>query len=372
MKVLILSCNTGEGHNSAARAIYEEMKQRKVPCKMMNALSFANHKTAKIITDSFNKIVTKTPRVFGLMYKTGDLVSNSLLKSPVYLANILYAKKLYNYIISNNFDIIISSHLFPMEALTFLKFKYNLKAKCYGILTDYTCIPFLEETNMDAYFIPHEILKKELIKHKIPKEKIVPLGIPVMNKFIGKEDKLVARKELKLPIENKLIMLMTGGIGCGNVVFMLKSLLANLNNEEKIVVLVGKNKDLIKNIKDSFPKNKRIIIVPFTKKVNIYMDACDILLTKPGGLSTTEAAVKGVPFIHTLPIPGCETKNALFYEKCGMSLKANNIKELVIKTQELLRNEKLRRKIITNQTKHINKNASYDICNYIIKSNIKN
>ena len=370
MKALVLSCSTGEGHNSAAKAIYEEMKNKKISCEFIDALSFANHKMANLIVNSSNNMAIKVPKMFGLMYKTGDIVSNNIIKSPVYLANTLYAKKLYNYIMKNNIDVVISSHLFPMEALTYLKIKYNLKAKCYGILTDYTCIPFLEETKLDGYFVAHEEIGKELIKKKINKSKIFSTGIPITNKFITKISKSEARKKLKLSLEDKLVLIMTGGVGCGDVVEILNALLINLDNNEKIVVLVGKNNELKNKIKNLFHKNKRIIIIPFTKKVNLYMDACDLLLTKPGGLSSTEAAVKNIPFIHTMPIPGCETKNAIFFAKHHMSIKVDSLKDLVIETKKVLNSSQLRAKMINNQSKYINKNATKDICNYIIKNHI--
>jgi processive 1,2-diacylglycerol beta-glucosyltransferase len=370
MKTLILSCSTGEGHNSAAKAIYEEMKRRKLSCEFIDALSFASLKTAKIVADSFNSIAKNAPKMFGLMYKAGDLVSNTFIKSPVYLANTLYAKKLYHYILKNKIDVVISSHLFPMEALTYLKLKYDLKTKCYGILTDYTCIPFLEETKLDGYFIAHKEIGKELVKKKINKKYIITSGIPVSNKFIAKIAKEEARRKLKLPLDDKIILMMTGGVGCGSATDILNALLANLENNGKIIILVGRNNELKTKINNLFYKNKRLKVISFTKKVNLYMDACDLLLTKPGGLSSTEAAVKNVPFIHTMPIPGCETKNALFFAKHHMSIKVGNLKELIVETKKLLNNSKLCTKMISNQNKYINKQAAKDICDYIIKNHI--
>lgn len=370
MKVLVLSCSTGEGHNSAAKAIYEEMKLKQVSCKMIDALSLASPKTAKIVAASFNTIAVKSPKMFGLMYKAGDLVSNNLIKSPVYLANTLYAKKLYQYIIKNKIDVIVCSHLFPMEALTYLKLRYNLKAKCYGILTDYTCIPFLEETKLDGYFVGHQEVSKELIKKYIPKGKIIASGIPVSSKFKTKTSMEEARKILKLPINKKIILIMTGGVGCGNVIEIMASLLAYFDNDVNLVVLVGKNNVLKTKINNHFYQNKKIKIVSFTKKVNLYMDACDLLLTKPGGLSSTEAAVKNIPFIHTMPIPGCETKNANFFAKHHMSIKVTNLKDLVLAANKILTDPKLRIKMINNQTKYINKNATADIYDDIIKNHI--
>lgn len=145
MKALILSCNTGEGHNSAARAIHEELLDRGEESVFMDTLAFGKMKISSVVTSSYSSIVTKSPGVFGFAYKVGDLCSNTKMTSPIYLANTLYTKNLYEFIIDNQFDAIVSTHLFAMEALTHIRRKYQLGAKCYGVLTDYTCIPFFRD-----------------------------------------------------------------------------------------------------------------------------------------------------------------------------------------------------------------------------------
>ena len=210
MRVLILSCSTGEGHNSAANAIYEELVSRKETVYMKDALSFGNRKVEKIIKSFFNGVAVKTPSIFGAMYKAGAVISNSVVKSPIYLANLTYAEKLYKFIMNNNIDSVVCTHLFPMETLTFLKKIKKLKSKCYAILTDYTAIPFIEETELDGYFIPHRSLEKEFVNKKINKEKIHPLGIPVSTKFTKEINKETARKMLGLPLNRKIILVMGG------------------------------------------------------------------------------------------------------------------------------------------------------------------
>ena len=133
MKVLILSCNTGEGHNSAARAIYEELCARNIRCKRVDALRIAGEKLSRNISTAYSTIVSRAPKAFGAIYKAGELFNATKITSPVYYANAAYAKKMHCYIAKNDFDMIITTHLFPMEALSWLKRKGKLSAApCYG------------------------------------------------------------------------------------------------------------------------------------------------------------------------------------------------------------------------------------------------
>ena len=366
MKILILSCSTGEGHNSAAKALEEELINRGENVIFKDALSFCNKKTKKIIQDFFNNIALKTPSIFGAMYKAGDKISNTTIKSPIYFANSLYANKLGSYLNKNKIDIVICTHLFPMEAITYLKRKRQIKVKCYATLTDYTIIPFLEETELDGYFLPDETLVKKLSTKKVPKKIIHPFGIPISSKYLKKRTKKESRNLLNLPNNNKIIMIMTGGIGCGNICDMVDSILQNIKINIIILVLTGKNNKLKHKLDKKH--NRNIITVGFTDKVPLYMDAADILLSKPGGLSSTEAAVKKIPLIHTMPIPGCETENANFFSKRGMSIKVTNLEELVSSINLLLNSPKKQETMLKKQ-EYINPNATSDIINYIINEN---
>lgn len=117
------------------------------------------------------------PKMFGAIYKAGEAVDRVRFRSPVYYANTLYAKKLAAYILEEKFDAVVCTHLFAMEALTYIKKRGLLTVPSYGVLTDYTCIPFFEETDVDEYFIPHADLADELCAKGMKKERLIPTGI---------------------------------------------------------------------------------------------------------------------------------------------------------------------------------------------------
>lgn len=370
MKILILSCNTGQGHNAAGMAVYYELLKRKIDCEMKDAFSFCRPNTSKNASKIYVGITTKIPKVFGIAYKLGEFISSRKYKSPVYFLNISGAKRIMRYICENNVDIVIVPHLFPAEMLTYMKRKMNLKAKCYAIATDYTCIPFWEETELDGYFIPHIDLIDEFAGKGISRKILIPTGIPVHEKYKCNISKEAARKKLDLHKYSHIFLVMTGSMGFGNVKNIVKELVDIAKAEDKIVVLGGNNKKLKTELRKQYNEDNKVAIMDFTNKVNLYMKACDVLLTKPGGLTSTEAAVKETALVHTEPIPGCETKNAKFFCERGMSLSCKTPKNSAVIAEKLVNNPKIKKNMVKAQRKNINKNAAKDICDYILTENM--
>lgn len=326
-KILILSCNTGQGHNSAGLAVKEECERREIPVEMVDALTFARGKASKTISGAYINIATKAPSAFGTLYRIGGAISSPKRRSPVYYANARYQKPLLEYIEANRFTSVVTPHLFPAETLTALRRKGALSLPCFAIGTDYTCIPFWEETELDGYFLPHRDLIAEFAEKGIPREKLIPTGLPVSGRYRAPRDRQGARKALGLPEDAPIFLVMTGSMGFGDISSFTLDLLLNCPKDARVVILTGNNASLRAKIDRDFANEARVSTVAFTQDVPLYMDACDVLLSKPGGLTSTEAAVRGVPLVHTRPIPGCETKNAQFFSSRGLSLFAQDPKE---------------------------------------------
>lgn len=326
-KILILSCNTGQGHNSAGLAVKEECDRRGIPVEMADALSFARGRSSKTISGAYIQITTKAPSLFGTFYRVAGTISSPKRKSPVYYANARYQKPLLEYIETNQFTSVVMPHLFPAQTLTALRRKGLLSVPCFAVGTDYTCIPFWEETELDGYFLPHRNLIGECAGKGIAREKLFPTGLPVSERFGAPRDRQGARKALGLPEEAPVFLVMTGSMGFGDISSFTLDLLLNCPKDSRVVILTGNNASLRAKIDRDFAREPRVRTVAFTQDVPLYMDACDVLLSKPGGLTSTEAAVRGVPLVHTRPIPGCETKNAQFFSSRGLSLSVPDPRE---------------------------------------------
>lgn len=367
MKVLVLTCSTGEGHNSAAYAVLESLRDMGAFCEVVDAFTFGSSTSSAILTSSFTSIVTRAPNVFGVAYKAGEFYSSTGLPSPVYHANTLYAKNLHEYISENDFDAVVCTHLFPMEALTYIKRTYELNAKCYAVLTDYTCIPFLKDTDLDAYFLPHQRLVTECVECGMDKSRLYVTGLPVVKRFHERMTKEEARNYLVIPTDRQMYLIMTGGLGCGNVIDLCKEILKSTGAHASIYVLAGRNNDLHEEIQKRFFGDERIQTVTFTQRVNIYMNAADVLISKPGGISSTEAAVANVPLIHAMAIPGCESKNAEFFSNMGMSYYAETAKDAARYADMLIVDKTAAEKMISAQIENIDPHGAEHIAAFVVR-----
>lgn len=356
--ILILTCSTGEGHNSAARAVEAALVKKGYSCELEDPVSFQSARMQHTVASLYNNLIKKTPAAFGAIYKLGDLYSNTNLPSPIYWANAKYADKLKAFILTKKFDAVICTHLYGMEAMTAIRKDPDFHIPCYGILTDYTSIPFMAETVLDGYFAPTQEVKEYLVSKGIPEESIWVSGIPVNSIFRDHLTKAAARKKLKIPMDRKVYLIMTGGIGCENMIGLCRKLLHSLQPDGLILVLTGKNKKLKHRLDERYRKCDQISTIAFTKHVPDFMAACDVMLSKPGGLSSTEAAVCNVPLVHVHAIPGCETYNARFFASHGMSFNAEDEATAVACAARLVYNLDDAAEMCRMQRKYVNPNAA--------------
>ncbi|MBQ7063914.1 MAG: hypothetical protein IJM90_03385 [Firmicutes bacterium] len=366
MKVLILSCNTGGGHNAAGLALMEEFRNQGIVCEFKDVLSFAaNSSISRKASSLYVNITTKLPLRLRLSYHPGA-GSTSRRKSPVYSFNSRYAKALGAYIQENHFDTVIMHHLFPAEAITYLQRHQLLQARTYFVATDYTCIPFTEETEADYYIIPHRELQKEYLQAGVPYDKIVPLGIPLQRPFSVKRDRTEARTALGLPTIGKMVLIMTGSMDYGYLGKISSTLYHEYGDRLNLVLLCGSSESVKENLGKRFRNNHNVILVGATDQVSLYMDAADLIISKPGGLIATEAAAKKLPMILTDPIPGCEAKNASFFKRHKMALVPDSEKEYLPSLRRILDESDLRESLQEGQKLAVNPLAAASICGFIM------
>lgn len=164
---------------------------------------------------------------------------------------------------------------------------------------------------------------------------------------------------------------MSGSMGFGKPAALVHALLHAFGKGTSIVALCGGNKKLLQALREEFSVCPNVMPLPFTDKVGLYMDACDLLFTKPGGLTSTEAAVKNIPIIHTEPIPGCETKNAQFFVRNGLSLFCpGRPQDTARSAYELLHDKNEVEQMLRRQREHIKPDAAEKICTLLEESAI--
>lgn len=360
MDALILSCGTGGGHDAAAEAVREELARRGSHVVVMNPYDLQGSRMAERINKTYVSLVQNAPGIFGAVYCLGEIYRRLPFRSPVYYLNGGMVSAMEDYLERNHFDIIILTHLFPAEILTQMKKRGMRIPKTVYIATDYICIPFTEETDCDVYVIPEERLAGEFRGRGIPSEKIVPLGIPVRRAFLSRMTRETAREKLNFERDKKYLLVSGGNIGAGKMESVIKLLCKQSGYGIRVVAVCGSNERLYSRLTEKY--GKKIIVIRRTHRMDVYLRACDLYLTKPGGLSSTEAAVIGIPLVHLPPIPGCETGNIRFFSNLGMSrrmkLRADEIPGIL----SFMENQAKCRKMTDKQYEIIHKDAASRIC----------
>ena len=365
MEALILSCSTGGGHNSAARAVKEELLSRGHNAVMLDPYTLDPTWKASHVGSFYVFTAKWFPHVFGAVYHMGMRLCRLPITSPMYYANRKAAKKLGDYLKDNSYDVIAMTHFYAAEMLTYLKRKgYDIPPTVF-IGTDYTCTPFTMETQCDKYVIPAEDICEDYIRQGARREQLLPYGIPVSRVF---EPTSVDTAELKarlgLQADKRTVLVTGGSMGAGNMKRLAGKLIryGKENSDTQFVIICGTNKKLYKILSEKTEGNSSFVIIGFTDKMNEYMAAADVFVTKPGGLSSTEAAVSGVPIVHMKPIPGCESKNIKYFEKHKMSLPLKGI--TIEKALDRLKDKQECRNMINNQRRHIS-SAAGRICDLL-------
>ena len=368
MKALILSCSTGEGHNSAAKAVLMALEERGIECTLIDPISLKSKKASHIAAEAYNGIIRRVPFLFGIIYKLGQAYNALNLPSPVRWANKKYTKELKEYILENKFDFVVCSHIYPMYAMCHIKQELGLNIPTYTVLTDYTAIPFYKDIGaLDFHFVSCEETKRFLSKKgkDFTEDKIYISGIPVNYKFEEKISQKEAREKLNIPEDKKIITLLSGGAGCGKISKLSKKFDKSLDENHLILVFVGKNQKLKEKLSKKFSDNKKFRLVDFTTDVYLYVKASDVVLSKPGGLSSTEIAAANVPLVHLKAIPGCESYNVKHFVSRGISVYGKSVRSAVRHTLTLLENEDKREEMLKNQRENIPQNSAKTIAKMI-------
>ncbi len=355
MKVLVLSCSTGGGHNTCAKYIKEEFKSNNIDCTYVNYLELIGEKTAKLVEKLYLDSTKGKGNIFKNVYKLGEIYNKSNIKSPVYLLNKLAKDKVLEFIKENNYTIVICTHLFPSMCITEIKKEYPIKL--INVATDYECIPFWNETNPDKFIIPSKLVSASFINKGFSQNVLLPLGIPISHNFFK------IQNNLNIPQDKDIVMVVSGSMGFGNMLSLIKELLNKINNVY-FLVICGNNVKLYQEL--THLTNRNLIVKGYVHNINEYMALSKIIITKPGGLTSTEVTAIHKPLIHMMPIPGVENYNATFFSENQMSLQASSIPEVISCLEHLLNTKKLQNKMIKNQKKYINQNSAADLVKYVI------
>ena len=334
-KILIFYGSYGGGHLSAARSIKEHIENnyKDTEILMVDCMEYISKTINKVTTKAYANMAKNAKWAWGKIYYAAAKGPVLKISNDTQKILSLKLKKLFQ---EFKPDLVISTHPFSSQMSAYLKHKYKLPLEIATVLTDYAphiqWLMYHEQVNY--FFVAHEGMKNALILEGIPESKIFATGIPLSNRFLFHYDKTQILSNFNLSPDKKTVLFFAGGeygFGKDKTLKILKTLIDSFPALQ-IIAIAGKNKKMQNNFEELVEKTNSsgtVKILPYTDKVPELMSASDLVITKPGGLTTTESLASGLPIIVINPIPGQEEENAEFLENhnVGIWLKKNDVIE---------------------------------------------
>ncbi len=355
MNVLILSANTGQGHNSCAQAIRETFESHGDQCDIVDVLGLVSERLSRTVSRNHEKTYRKTPGLSNVGY--GFLEHHPDLFAPeklVYKVMRLGRKQIARCISNGGYDTVICTHVIAAIILTAAMQEEKVDVHSAFVATDYSCAPGINGTQLDHYFIPHESLVRDFFAADVPPEKIIPVGIPVQKAFRPTADKACLKKQFGVRSDRYHLLVMCGSMGCGPIPLMVRSICVSMSDNWEMTVVCGTNEKLKNELQQEHQGHTTVHIRGYEKQMPSLLASADLYLTKPGGLSTSEAAAAAVPMVLVDAVAGCEENNLHHFVNCGMAVTGNTPMEVADVCLELMEEPEM----LSEMTKRMLKNAS--------------
>jgi len=340
MKILVVHVPAGAGHQRAAEAIAAALRERKVSAEVIvwDALLGTNRIYRWSFTKGYLRLIHQAPLLWGIAYHLTDI---KIFRGPIQwlhrISNRSHGKHFEKYLIETQPDVIVGTHFFPMEVAGRLKLERRISSRVITVITDYLPHALWVAPGIDLYVVAGQEARQELIMRGVANEKIRIVGIPVDPKFSenGSRPELVRRLSLRTDLFTVLIG--SGGAGTGPIVALLKAF-NSVRQQLQILIVVGRNDSLFRQLEALRPSMRHAVqVYGFVNNMDELMAVSDVVVTKAGGLTCTEALVKGVPLLLVAPIPGQETRNAQAMTRMGAALWANRMQEIPGMIENLIR-----------------------------------
>ncbi len=324
-KILLLSVSAGAGHMRAAEAIraYANTPEYDVVATHLDVMNFVTAGFRKLYTDFYIKLVNKAPTLWGYLYQiTNEAEADSTLQKLRRGLERLNTQPLLKEIASFQPDAIICTHFMPAELLSRMLHKGTLACPVWVQVTDFDLHRMWVHEHMTGYFAANDEVAFRMRAQGIAASAIFVTGIPIMPAFAQPLDRAECAREFGLDPQRTTILLMGGGAGLGSLDTIAERLLA-LEANFQLIVLAGKNTQALsalQSLAEKYPG--RLLPQGFTDQVERLMACADLVITKPGGLTSSECLALDLPMIVNAPIPGQEERNADFLLEQGVALKA--------------------------------------------------
>ena len=311
--------------------------------EVVDSYRYAASLFSKVVSDGYIGMVRTIPQVYGFIY---DRAERATVAGGFRVwAGEFTARNIRPLMERLRPSAVVCTHAFPCGVMSAYKRLYDPSIPVMGIVTDFVVHPFWIYKNIDAYAVATPEIRAAMIGRGIDPERIGVDGIPVDPRFGAPAGRAALRDALQLPPDRAVALVMGGGLGLGPVATTVRAL-ARAKTPVTPVVIVGKNRRLERRLAEEARREEAgVRVLGFVGNVFDWMRAADVLVTKPGGLTTSEALAAGVPLVLLRPLPGQEERNARYLISRGAALRARTPVELVRAVDGVLSDARVRERL---------------------------
>ncbi|GJQ19940.1 MAG: galactosyldiacylglycerol synthase [Bacteroidia bacterium] len=341
LSFLILSATGGAGHLRAAAALEHAAETMSdLTCEHFDCLDFTSKTFKHLYAGSYLAMVNKAPELWGYLYSRAQMKpyeKKGLLK----VFDDLNYREYVEFLKRKQPDAILCTHFLPYISISGRLRSSNIKAPVFAVTTDFDAHQYWVDSVVDRYYVHTEESAWQLRAKGAPADRIRVLGIPVMPDFAKRQHPAVVRRQLGLPDDRLTILMVWGGFGVGKPEKMVQEVLAMLQmfpqRHFTLVAVCGRNEKLRRHLEKTVPPpNVLLRGMGFVENIHAWMNACDLLISKAGGLTSAEAMAMGTPMLIVDPIPGQETRNTEIIVEERAGWKALDIPNIGYKIKRIL------------------------------------
>lgn len=365
-RILVLSASVGAGHLRAAEAVELALKQT-VPhalVKNVDVLEMTNRLFRRLYGKFYLDLVNHAPHMLGYFYDLLDQPSRSGKYRSDRMRLVLEKLnlgKFLKFLQAEPWDLAICTHFLPAEIIAHLRKQKLLTLPQTTATTDFETHRLWVNQPCERYFTATEEGSRYLQHWGVPVTDTLATGIPIHPVFSEPKDRHECLTKHGLADDRPVILQLSGGFGVGPIEKIYHTLLA-VEQPIQLVTIAGRNEKLREKL-SRLPKPARhkVKVMGFTKEIDELMQAADLLVSKPGGLTTSETLARGAVMVIVNPIPGQETRNSDYLLENGAAIKANNLGTLGWKVDELLRDTARLQQMRANVRRIARPRAAFDV-----------
>jgi len=354
------------GHRQASLAIQTSLRQLNpgVETPRINGFGYTFPRLEKLVNQAYLHVITQTPKVWDFLYDNPKVV-----KKSGHIKNFLHRRshpKLEKLFERYRPDTVVCTQAFPCGMVADFKTKHRLPVTLIGVLTDYAPHSFWLNEGVDYYVVPSVEACDRFVAKGIPPDMIKVYGIPIRLKFAAQLDKAPIAAKLGLDLNIPVVLVMGGGQGLGPMQEIVRALM-KIKMDLQMIVITGVNKKLTQTLKkETAGSPRKILFYEYVNNVDELMEVATLIVTKSGGLTTSESLAKGLPMVVVNPIPGQEMRNTDYLLKNGIGIRIDKTNDIAEEIELLLKSPQRLRAMSRAAYEHAKPHAALDIAKLIL------